>query len=86
MIAILEARRQVRLHAADWAVEAIETYGTEAEGVMRYVQGGYGLAERYAFQQVRKAIRRRLNTPTIAEQIGAFLKDVALKGPTVGAR
>ena len=84
MIAIFEARRQVRLNAAAWAAEAIEIYGAEAERFMRHAQGGYGFVERYAFRQVRKAIRRRLKRPGLPAAVGAFLKDVALKGPSVG--
>ena len=81
MLAILEARRQVRLNAADWAAEAIAIYGAEAERFMYHAQG---FVERYAFRQVRKAIRRRIRRPGRLAAIGAFLKDVALKGPSVG--
>jgi hypothetical protein len=86
MLAILEARKQVRLHAGDWAAEAIETYGAEADRILRSAQRDHGLAERYAFQQARKAVRRRLNRPGLASHVGAFLRDVILKGPTIGAR
>jgi hypothetical protein len=75
----------VRLHAADWAVEAIETYGNGAEALMRYVEGGYNRAERYAFRQVRKAIRQQLNPPSKLASILATIKEAAIKGPTIGA-
>lgn len=85
MIAILAARRQVRRNAAGWAAEAIDAYGAEAEQVLRRAERGYGFAERYAFRQVRRVVRRRLGRPNFVEAVGAFLKDVVLKGPTIGA-
>jgi hypothetical protein len=65
MMRTIEARRQVRLHSQAWADEAIDTWGEDAAAFLRSVEGGFSRAERYAFRQVRKAIKSRTQ-PTLS--------------------
>lgn len=74
MIHALETRRQVRLHSQAWADEAIDTWGEEAAAFLRSVEGGFNRAERYAFRQVRKAIKARQQTTMPLRAKVAYLR------------
>jgi hypothetical protein len=83
MIGFWNRRRAIRAHAAAWAIEAIETYGDDAEAILHSVEVRYGRAERYAFRCTRKAVAR-IGKPTTLAVVREWAVDAIVKGPALG--
>jgi hypothetical protein len=84
MITAWERRRTIRAHAAIWAIEAVETYGENADAVLQSAAARYGRAERYAFRCTRKAIARIDKPTTLLTVVRDWAVDAIIKGPSLG--